>query len=254
MMRILSFLCLFHIYGSEAFSNDLTAENAVQYEVLVNNEMDNPIDVYFFTNPALFNEMTGTYTNSLGTETVQAGTASQAKFTYTLANFAAAQKLTNPAGQLQTTSVALQPIQIQTDTEQGEKTMMTFDKNSSPVLGIPAALPVSRRITTTVVDGSFQIQTPSYPSGQGKYGIGLGAISDGEYHLASYTEAEPNQIFNVQPVVKFYIAIGRTQKGKDANFYTVSTTSALCDATMGMTTFNVVRTDDGKWRVNGQVQ
>jgi hypothetical protein len=23
---------------------------------------------------------------------------------------------------------------------------------------------------------------------------------------------------------------------------------------MGMTTFNVVRTDDGKWRVNGQVQ
>jgi hypothetical protein len=104
------------------------------------------------------------------------------------------------------------------------------------------------------VDGSFQIQTPSYPSGQGKYGIGLGAISGGEYHLASYTEAEPNQIVNVQPVVKFYIAIGRTQKGKDANFYTVSTTSALCDATMGMTTFNVVRTDDGKWRVNGQVQ
>ena len=247
-MRILSFLCLFYIYGSEAFSNDLTAENAVQYEVLVNNEMDNPIDVYFFTNPASFNEMTGTYTNSLGTETVQAGTASQAKFTYTLANFAAAQKLTNPAGQLQTTSVALQPIQIQTDTEQGEKTMMTFDKNVSPELGTPA------KVDAGIVKGSFQIQTPSYPSGQGKYGVGLGAISGGEYHLASYTEADPNEIVNVQPVVKFYIAIGRTQKGKDANFYTVSTTSALCDATMGMTTFNVVRTDDGKWRVNGQVQ
>ena len=247
-MRILSFLFLFYIYGSEAFSNDLTAENAVQYEVLVNNEMDNPIDVYFFTNPASFNEMTGTYTNSLGTETVQAGTASQAKFTYTLANFAAAQKLTNPAGQLQTTSVALQPIQIQTDTEQGEKTMMTFDKNVSPELGTPA------KVDAGIVKGSFQIQTPSYPSGQGKYGVGLGAISGGEYHLASYTEADPNEIVNVQPVVKFYIAIGRTQKGKDANFYTVSTTSALCDATMGMTTFNVVRTDDGKWRVNGQVQ
>ena len=247
-MRILSFLCLFHIYGSHAFSNDLTAENAVQYEVFVNNEMNNPIDVYFFTNPASFNEMTGTYTNSLGTETVQAGTASQAKFTYTLANFAAAQKLTNPAGQLQTTSVALQPIQIQTDKEKGEKTMMTFDKNVSPELGTPA------KVDAGIVKGSFQIQTPSYPSGQGKYGIGLGAISGGEYHLASYTEAEPNQIVNVQPVVKFYIAIGRTQKGKDANFYTVSTTSALCDATMGMTTFNVVRTDDGKWRVNGQVQ
>ena len=227
--------------------------NAVTYTVIVDNETNDPINVYFFAAPAKFNNKDGQFTNSLGTQTVQPGT-SQARFTITYSFFAAAQKFDLPAGEVQSTSVSLVPISLQTDEQHGQRTNVMFDRNSEPYLTTPGVPMGPTGPAGIVVDGSFQIQTPSYPSGQGKYGIGLGAISGGKFQLSTYTMARPGITTNVQPVVKFFVSEGETEVGKDANFYSVSTGSALCDATTGTTEFIVTRTDNGKWRVNGEVQ
>lgn len=229
------------------------AGNAVTYTVLVNNDTPKPIDIYFFTKPAIFDSSDGEYTNSLGTHTVQPGTT-QTKFEITYSTFAAAQKFEQSVGALQSSSVSVVPIAIKTDSQMGQRTELSFDKNLDAVLktpGVPMGMTGAAGVT---VDGSFQIETPSYPAGQGEYGIGLGAIANGVYQLATYTLARPGQITNVQPVVTFYVAVGRVEKGVDASFYSISTTSAVCDATRGTTSFQVVRTNDGRWKVNGAIQ
>lgn len=227
--------------------------NAITYTVVVSNETNEPINVYFFTAPAKFNNKDGQFTNSLGTQTVQPGT-SQARFAITYSFFAAAQKFDLPAGEVQSTSVSLVPISIQTDQQNGQRTNVLFDRNSEPYLTTPDVPMGPTGPAGIVVAGSFQIQTPSYPSGQGKYGIGLGAISAGKFQLSTYTMARPGVTTNVQPVLRFFVTEGETELGKDANFYSVSTTSALCDATTGTTEFMVTRTNHGTWRVNGIVQ
>lgn len=231
--------------------------NSVEYTVLVNNDTTMPIDVYFFTQPAIFDGTTGQFSNSLGTQTVQPGT-SQAKFRVQYSYYAAAQKFESPVGDIQSTSVALVPILPKIQGGPGYRTTMSFDKNLEPVLSSPPVAVASvagSGFANTVVDGSFQITTPQYPAGQGIYGIGLGAISNGgEYQLASYTLARPGVTTNVQPVVTFFVAIGRTQKGKDANFFSVSSSAAVCDGTKGTNDFVVVRTSAGGWTVNGVPQ
>ncbi len=229
------------------------ASNSVTYSVLINNDTPKPIDIFFFTEPAIFDSFDGEYTNSLGTHTVQPGTT-QTRFDITYSTFAAAQKFEQPVGALQSSSVSIVPIAIKTDSQMGERTLLSFDKNLDAVLqppGVPMGMTGAAGVT---VDGAFQIETPSYPAGQGEYGIGLGAITNGEYLLATYTLARPGQITNVQAVVRFYVAVGRVEKGVNANFYSISTTSAVCDATGGTTSFMVVRTNDGRWKVYGEIQ
>lgn len=226
------------------------ASNEVTYTVLVNNDTNDPIDVYFFTSPAIFDGKMGEYTNSLGSQTVQPGT-SQASFTVTSGFYAAAQRFENPPEAVQTTSVALVPIGINTDKSRGGKTVLSFDKHQEAVLSIPQA-PAGNSVGA--VPGAFQIETPPYPNGQGAYGIGVGHITQGKFALASYILSRPGMIVNVQPVIQFYISTGDTQKGADANYYSRSTSSALCDATTGTTEFLVRRTNDGRWSVNGVLQ
>ena len=254
------FLCVFSVdaqstgLGFSGMGGEATESNAVTYTVVVSNESNHAIDVYLFSSPAKFDKRAGQFTNSLGTQSVQPGT-SQARFTITYSYFAAAQKFDQPVGEVQSTSVSLVPIAIETDGQLGQRTNVMFDKNSEPYLttpGVPMGGPTGA--AGVVVDGSFQIQTPSYPSGQGNYGIGLGVISAGQFQLATYTMARPGITTNVQPVVKFFVSEGETEAGRDVNFFSVSTTSALCDATSGTTVFMVTRTNDGRWKVNGQLQ
>ncbi len=232
----------------------INASSTITYNVIVDNESKYPIDVYIFTEPAIFSSSSGTYTNSLGSQIVQPLRQSQARFTIENTFYAAAQLFDNPTGELQSTSVALRPIAIKTDSQPAQRTMLSFDPNNEPVLGDPTTVTAPDGSPAIAVEGTFQIQTPVYPDGQGDYGIGLGLITNGLYNLATYTMARPNQFVDVQPVEMFFIAIGRVEKGVDANFYSVSTSSALCDATDGTTTFHVVRTKMGKWKVNGKVQ
>lgn len=234
------FLCVFSVdaqstgLGFSGMGVGVTASNAGTYTVVVSNETPHPINVFFFSKPAKFDNRDGQFTNSLGTHTVQPET-SQARFTISYSYFAAAQKFDLPVCEVQSSSVALVPIAIKTDEQPGQRTNVFFDRNSEPYLTTPGVPMGPTGPAGVVVDGSFQIQTPSYPSGQGNYGIGLGAISAGQFQLATYTIARPGITTNVQPVVTFFVSEGETEVGKDANFFSVSTTSALCDANSGTT-------------------
>ncbi len=224
---------------------------------MVDNDTSNPIEVFIFTKLAIFNSSEGVYTSSLGSQIVQSKRQShQAQFTIERSYFAAAQKLDalTAAGGLQYKSVALRPITIKTDSQPAQRTKLSFDDDLCPILSTPKDITAPDGSPANVVEGSFQIQTPLYPDGQGDYGIGLGLISNGQYLLSSYTMARPNQFVDVQPINIFYIAIGGVVKGQEANYYTASTTAALCDGTDGTTTFHVVHKNDGRWAVNGKIQ
>lgn len=225
-------------------SNDLfILEDAQKYTVNVRNEGCTAINAYFFTNPAEYDGKTGEFSNSLGTKIVQPGGLSQAQFTYLQTFYAAAQEFTEPTGSVQTTSVSLVEMNLKTaGTDDGEKSELTFDSNDGPVLNIPMPVPGG-------IDGAFQIHVPSFPPDQGTYGVGLGAIADGVLQLASYTTALPGTLLSVQPITKFYIAVGNIERGADANFIVRGDSAAECDATFGKKSFDVVRTADGKWIV-----
>jgi len=137
--------------------------NTVEYTVLVNNDTTLPIDVFFFTQPAVFDGTQGEFTNSLGTQTVQPG-RSQAKFRVRTSFYAAAQKFERPVGDIQSTSVALVPIRPKIQGGMGQRTAMSFDRNLEPVLSPPFAVGAvdGSGFANTVVDGSFQITTPQY--------------------------------------------------------------------------------------------
>ena len=259
MRILLLFLALSHYNASvNANPGALSSggrSNIVEYTVTVINEATTPIEVYFFQEPAKFDSSEGEYSNSLGHATVQPSKRSQAKFTIEYSYYAAAQRLDKPITEVQSTSIALVPIRPKTNRSPGQTTVMSFDKNNEPVLsaaGVP--FDANGGAASVMVDGSFHIETPRYEDGQGDYAIGLGLIANGEYVLSSYAPAKPGMVFNVQPVVKFYVRIGKVEKGKDVNFYSVSGTAALCDATKGQTKFMVVRTVDGGWEVNGKMQ
>ena len=238
-MRLLSavLLSLFSLVRSEE-----------TYTILVQSEHSSPIDIHFFTHPAEFNGDTGEYTNSLGTKTVQPSHKSQATFTYTQTFYAAAQKLTKATHLAQTETVAFQPINLKSrDKEDGQKTLLTFDTHDDPVLSNPTT-------SAGVVNGSFQIQTPAYKGSLGTYGVGLGAVTNGKFELATYTLAGPHLTIDVQPIMKFYVSVGKVEKGVDARFISKSVTSALCDATTGTKEFKVLYRSDGQWEVNGKLQ
>ena len=253
MRMLLLFLALSHYNASV---NAQSGSDSVPYTVNVMNEGTTPIEVYFFEQPAIFDNAEGVYSNSLGHQTVQPLKRSQAKFTIEYSLYAAAQRLDRPITEVQSTSIALVPIRPKTNRSPGQTTMMSFDNNQEPVLSAASsAIAVGATGAAAVmVDGSFHIDTPRYPEGQGEYAIGLGVKANGEYHMSTHTIAKPGQVFNVQPVRKFYVRIGRVEKGKDVNFYSVSTAAALCDASKGKRTFNVVRTNDGGWKVDGKMQ
>jgi hypothetical protein len=236
------------LINSSSTTDYYLSDSATTYRVVVENEEANPIDVFFFTSPPDFDQASGTFTNSLGTKRIQPKT-SQATFTYLAAYYAGAQKQTAPAGQVQSSTVSLVEIGIKKpNSDVTERTELIFDVNGDAYLGSPST------VTGAALNGAFQIQTPVFdPSKKGDYFIGLGGVADGVFQMASYVKAEPGRIVNVQPVLKFYISIGRYERGTDVNFISVSSESALCDATGGDTFFKVKRQADGAWVVNNNL-
>lgn len=218
------------------------ANEATRYEVVVNNDNDFPINVYFFTSPAEFDGVSGKYTNSLGTKTVLQN--SQAQFTYLVSYYAGAQKLTAPVGKFQEDLVASEQVTLKAaSADKGDLVKLGFDENGDATLSSP---PLS---STGVLDGAFEIQSPTFNINGPKYAIGLGCISGGVRQLASYIIAKPGEIVNVKPILKFYIAAGSVEQGMDADFISRSAESAVCDTTSGNRFFEVTRTVDGTWDI-----
>lgn len=71
---------------------------------------------------------------------------------------------------------------------------------------------------------------------------------DGSVTLSSFVTAQPNGYLDCQPILKFYVAVGTYTAGTVMNFTQSSQNAAVCDATSGYTTFQVIYDSAGGWQ------
>jgi hypothetical protein len=117
----------------------------------------------------------------------------------------------------------------------------------SPALGLSPAVPGP----ASEQSGAFRITTPTFNSLTQQYNAGMAVknMVTGDIVLSNFVNAEPNKNIDCQPVMIFYVAVGSYEPGSVINFSESSVTSAVCDATTGFTSFDVVYNPDGTWTV-----
>ncbi|EAA2983416.1 hypothetical protein QEW03_004779 [Salmonella enterica] len=101
-----------------------------------------------------------------------------------------------------------------------------------------------------VQKGAFRIISPTYNPTLEQYNGGSAVrMIDGSVVLSNFVTVNPGSNLDCQPVLKFYVQVGEYTAGTVMNFTSSSVDAALCDATEGYTTFNVVYNADGTWTV-----
>lgn len=101
-----------------------------------------------------------------------------------------------------------------------------------------------------VQKGAFRIISPTYNPALEQYNGGSAVrMIDGSVVLSNFVTVNPGSNLDCQPVLKFYVQTGEYTAGTVMNFTSSSVNAALCDATEGYTTFNVVYNADGTWTV-----
>ena len=145
-----------------------------------------------------------------------------------------------PPGQL----AASQAIGL-TPAQGGTPTNNTTTMTVSPSLGL--SVPVS---TTGPQAGSFRIVTPIFNPVLTNYNAGSAVQTlTGGITLSNFVTARPNSNLDCQPIIIFYVQTGTYTAGTVMNFTSSSATAAVCNATPGYSTFNVVYNADGTWSV-----
>ncbi|HTV38858.1 MAG TPA: hypothetical protein VMF12_20695 [Xanthobacteraceae bacterium] len=137
---------------------------------------------------------------------------------------------------------ASQPIEVTTTGGQANNTTTMM---VSPSLGL--STPVN---TSGPPVGCFRIITPVFNPLLNTFNGGLAMQAKaGSIVLSSFANLPPNIALDCQPVLKFYVQTGNYPAGTVVDFKSASSTAALCDATPGYSTFEVVYNLDGTWTV-----
>jgi len=204
-------------------------------------------DFFFFQAPAVYSGGSTVYSNSIYSSTLAPSSlGAQLTFEFNQQYYAGVQTAnanSTPAiGQASGSTIAVQPIDLAPATG-GTATNDSTTMSVSP-LGLTS--PVAN---SGVVAGNYMITTPTFDSNLYQYNAGLAVQSGNGYVLSNYISALPNQDIQCQPVVNFYVTTGSYTAGTVIDFTTASTNSALCDASTGFLTFNVVYTSSGTWIV-----
>ena len=229
--------------------NLFLSERAQTFTVNVTCKHDDDICVYFFGHPCTITPACERqYVTCLGQKEVKGCLGSKATFTYEAAFFAACRSLYKPAGECQSSPLCLQNCKIRSKRDKtGDACDLHFDDTDYPCLSDP-------RDARCVENGCFEINTPFFckDSCEEGLGIGLGGIACKEYQMCSYVEAEPGTKYEIKPIPKFYIALGRYEKGECVPFYKhILNDAAVCNVSGGVCDFNVCYTSDCEWTVNG---
>lgn len=218
------------------------------YTINVRSEMATAQDFFFFQAPAVYSGGATVYSNSIYSSTL-APSSQGAQLTFEFnqqyyAGVETANAASTPAiGQASGSTIAVQPIDL-APAAGGAATNDWVSMNVDP-LGLTP--PTSN---AGVIAGNYMITTPTFNSTAYQYNAGLAVQSkNGGYVLSNYINALPNQDIQCQPVVNFYVTTGSYTAGTVINFTTASTNSALCDASTGFLTFDVVYTANGTWIV-----
>jgi hypothetical protein len=232
---------LYSALTSLSLDPNIYATTTTTYTITVTNMSPYPQNFFFFQQPAVYVGGPQVYANSVGTQQLQGynpNTPQQIQFTFIQQYRAGAQLQSSPPqiGVAQTGLVSQSLVQLSQgpgDTSSFDSTAMSFDVNGNPILSSAVNIP-------GVMGGAFRIVTPYFQPAQANYNIGLGGIANGLLVLSNFIVAQPGQNVDVQPIVKFYVSTGAYLPGTVINFTTSSVAAALCDATSGKLSFNVV--------------
>ncbi|MGB8842017.1 MAG: hypothetical protein WCC64_13225 [Aliidongia sp.] len=220
--------------------------------ITINVKNNNPFaqKFFFFQQPAIYTGGAKVYSNSLYSNTLLPNAESGARLTFQLLlqycagaqSQACVPVVGQPCGQLS----AIQPIDLTPNPTAATPTTVianTTNMTVAPSLGL--SQPTS---TEGVQPGAFRIVVPTFDANVGRYSVGSAVTTpSGGITLSSFTSACPTTNIDCQPVLKFYVQTGGYQPGVVMNFTSSSIGAALCDATNGFTTFDVVYNSDGTW-------
>lgn len=213
------------------------------YTINVINNSPDPQTFYIFQQPAIYSEGSKVYSNSIFS--MPLSTQMQLSLTLPAQYYAGAQPQLEPVklGQANLTPNASVPIDL----------CSTGNESDTTTMSVADGLTLSDAANGEgLEEGAFRIFTPIFnPSPAFSYNAGPALNVAGKIVLSSFVTASPDQIIDVQPVVKFYVSTGNYSATTVIDFEVESTRAALCDATAGQTTFNVTYNADGKWTVSG---
>jgi hypothetical protein len=221
---------------------------ATLFQINIVNNSSSFQNFYVFQKPAAYTGGQQVYSNSLWNQGILPSAQGGSSATFlSLQQFYAGvqQQITPPVvGGVSGYSSAIQAIGL-TPAAGGAPTNNTTTMIISPGLGLSP--PTS---TTGPQTGAFRIITPQYNPTVTPYNAGSASQSpSGIVTLSSFIVAQPLQNIDCQPVVQFYVQTGTYTPGTVINFTTSSSNAALCDATTGFVSFNVIYNVDGTWSV-----
>ncbi|SNS44431.1 MULTISPECIES: hypothetical protein [unclassified Azospirillum] len=202
--------------------------------------------IYLFQQPSIYTGGVPVYSNSIAESAVApySTTGNVVTFMVNAQYYAGAQQAQSRSpmiGQVSGGNIVVQPISLASSG--GSSPPDTTKMNTSPLsLTTPA-------FTQGVQPGSFRIVTPSYNISE-YFNVGSASYVNGRILMSNFVAAEQLQNIDIQPIQKYYIAIGSFMPGTVIYFTASSVGAAMCDFSHGYATANVTLNSNGSWSVS----
>ncbi|HEV7644979.1 MAG TPA: hypothetical protein VGO50_13625 [Pyrinomonadaceae bacterium] len=212
------------------------------YTIKVINNSPNPQTFYIFQQPAIYSEGSKVYSNSIFS--MPLSTQMQLSLSLPAQYYAGVQPQLEPVklGQANLTPNASVPIDL----------CSTGNESDTTTMSVADGLTLSDAANGEgLEEGAFRIFTPVFtPSSAFSYNAGPALNVGGKIILSSFVTVSPDQIIDVQPVVRFYVSTGNYSATTVIDFETESARAALCDGTGGQTNFTATYNANGIWTVS----
>lgn len=222
-------------------------------QINVTNNSQSARNFFFFQQPSIYVGGQEVFSNSLLSTTILPASQGGSVYTFLLdlQYYAGVQeRFTLPViGQPSGYSSAIRAIDL-TPAQGGSPKSNCTTMINSPALGL--APPVT---DSGVQSGAFRIISPTFNPTLHQYNGGSAVqLPNGAVVLSNFVSVDPTSNLDCQPILKFYVQTGNYTAGTVMNFTSSSIGSAVCDATNGFTTFNVIYNPDGTWSVTPSVR
>ncbi|MFC4160688.1 hypothetical protein [Chitinimonas lacunae] len=220
---------------------------SIRYTIQVRNLSPNKQEFFFFQKPAQYLGGGPIYSNSIYQEKLRPNKEGATLiFEFEQQFYAGVEQRSQAVikpGQASGHTIAVQPIDL---------TLASGDPTNNATNMLLPDLGLSVPQYSDVVEpGSFRVTTAAFDSTVSYYNVGL-AVQHPKTRasvLSSFTDAGPSLNIDCQPIMVFYVQTGSHEPGQVINYTKASVNAAVCDATKGVTFFNVDYLSDGTWRV-----
>ncbi|AVG18028.1 MULTISPECIES: hypothetical protein [Chromobacteriaceae] len=219
-----------------------------RYTINILNNSRHAQDFFLFQEPARYaGADSAVYSNSLYHRTLPpiSETGSILILELLSSSFAAAQARLDPApraGLPSGQAMSCQPVRA-SRSGLPSPNAVTMSLGPEPELSAPRHHP-------GVDEEAFRISIPDYDAGRRPCNVGQAVrTGDGRMVLSSFIDAQPDSHIDCAPLPRFYAGVGRRHAGTVIDFDNSRQGAALCDASEGHTTFNLIYDHRGDWIV-----